>query len=262
MLSNETNMLISGITGGNKDATEQLIQLMTLPDEVFDKSFEQIKNSIEEAYKNQGVQKEMLQILLENPSFDVKEEKENIKNILDEIDNLEDLTANKKEVLKIAITSATEELFNLANNPREKINVKVKKLSRLAKLPTYAHPTDAGADIYSLEKVVIEPHTTTLVKTGIAVAVPAGYEIQIRPRSGLSLKTPLRVANAPGTIDSSYRGEVCVIMENTGNSTQTIEAGDRIAQMLIVPVPMIKWEEVNELDETDRGQGGFGSSGS
>lgn len=261
-LSVETNNIITGITGGDKNATEQLIKLMNLPDEVFDKSYPDIKKAIEDAYKNQGVQKEMLQILMQNPAFDIEEEKQSIKELYEVIDDIEDLTENKKDLLKTAVNSASEELFNLMENPREKIPVKIKKLSRVARIPQYAHATDAGADVFALEKVVLKPHTTQLVRTGIAVAIPAGYEIQIRPRSGLSLKTPLRVANSVGTVDSSFRGEIKVIIENTGNLTQTIEAGDRIAQMLIAPTPMIKWEEVDELDETDRGTGGFGSTGS
>jgi dUTP pyrophosphatase len=150
--------------------------------------------------------------------------------------------------------------FDLAQNPRERIGVKIQLINEDAKLPEYAHDSDAGADIFAVEETVIPPHQTAIIKTGIKVAIPAGYEIQIRPRSGLSFKTPLRIANAPGTIDANYRGEVGVIMTNTGNLTQTIAKHDKIAQMVIAPVPMITWETVDSLDETDRGEGGFGST--
>ena len=135
-----------------------------------------------------------------------------------------------------------------------------RKITEDAVLPTYAHDTDAGADIYAVEDYKLAPHSTTIVKTGLKIAIPAGYEIQIRPRSGLSLKTNLRIANAPGTIDAEYRGEVGVIVENTGNLTATISKGDKIAQMVVMPVPMIKWEEVDELSQTSRGEGGYGST--
>ena len=129
-----------------------------------------------------------------------------------------------------------------------------------AVIPEYAHVTDAGADIYAIEDMAVKPHTTVLVRTGLKVAIPTGYEIQIRPRSGMSLKTTMRIANTPGTIDAGYRGEVCVIMENTGNLTYNISKGDKVAQMVITPVPMINWIETNELDNADRGEGGFGST--
>ena len=102
-----------------------------------------------------------------------------------------------------------------------------------------------------------------IVKTGIAVAIPAGYEIQIRPRSGLSLKSKLRIANAPGTIDTEYRGEIGIIMTNTGDVPYVIDKGMKIAQMVIAPTPMIKWNEVTTVEElgtTDRGADGFGST--
>jgi dUTP pyrophosphatase len=115
--------------------------------------------------------------------------------------------------------------------------------------------------VFANETVTLNGGDTVIVKTGIKVAIPIGYEIQIRPRSGLSYKTGLRVANAPGTIDSDYRGEVGVIMYNTSDENITIFKGDKIAQMVLSEVPMIKWNEVESLDETERGEGGFGSTG-
>ena len=116
------------------------------------------------------------------------------------------------------------------------------------------------ADIFAAEEIIIKPNETQMVRTGIQVAIPVGYEIQIRPRSGLSFKTGLRIANTPGTIDSDYRGEVGVIMTNIGKTDETIKVGDKIAQMVISPVPMIKWVETDVLSETERGEGGFGST--
>ena len=144
---------------------------------------------------------------------------------------------------------------------REMIPITIEKISPNAKIPTYAHNTDSGADVYALEDVHILPNTTVLVKTGIKVAIPKGYEIQVRPRSGISLKTNLRIANAPGTIDAGYRNEICVIMSNIGNEVENIHAGDRIAQLVIAPTPMMFFTEGKVDEDTDRGTGGFGSTG-
>ena len=146
---------------------------------------------------------------------------------------------------------------------REKVQVFIEVCHPAAKMPGYARQGDAGMDIYTVEDLVIKPGQTVLVKTGLKVAVPSGYEIQIRPRSGLSLKTPLRVANSPGTIDAGYRDEVCIIMSNISLKEEyQIKKGDRIAQMVLQRVPEIEWTPVNDIRGlgVDRG-GGFGSSG-
>ena len=132
-------------------------------------------------------------------------------------------------------------------------------------LPQYETAGAAGMDVRANERVVIGPNETKLVKTGLYVAVPPMYEIQVRPRSGLSLKTPLRIANAPGTVDCDYRGEVGIIVHNTHQTDEfVVEIGERIAQLVLQQVPQIKWEVVQskeELGSTVRGEGGFGSSG-
>jgi dUTP pyrophosphatase len=132
-------------------------------------------------------------------------------------------------------------------------------------LPAYETLGAAGMDIRANEKVTLQPKETQLIKTGLFVAIPEGFEIQVRPRSGMSLKTKLRIANAPGTVDSDYRGEVCIIAENTHGSVEMhIGLGERIAQIVLQRVPQIDWVSVNsreELTKTIRGEGGFGSSG-
>jgi dUTP pyrophosphatase len=112
------------------------------------------------------------------------------------------------------------------------------------------------------EPVVLEPGERALVPTGIRIALPEGYEAQIRPRSGLAIKQGITVANAPGTADSDYRGEVQVGLVNLSGEAYTIRRGDRIAQMVVAPVTRVTWQPVASLDETDRGAGGFGSTGS
>ncbi|GGZ93639.1 dUTP diphosphatase [Novosphingobium arvoryzae] len=128
-------------------------------------------------------------------------------------------------------------------------------------LPAYATAGAAGMDVVSAEDVTIAPGARYAVATGLALAIPAGYEIQVRPRSGLALKHGITVPNTPGTIDSDYRGELKVILINHGADAFEIRRGDRVAQLVLAPVTQGSWLEVSELDETARGEGGFGSTG-
>jgi dUTP pyrophosphatase len=139
--------------------------------------------------------------------------------------------------------------------------VKIKKIKDNAILPNYAHEGDAGVDLYSTEDYVLRPGERTLVSTGIKIALPLGYEAQVRPKSGLALKSGLSVCNTPGTVDAGYRGEVGVIVINHGSDEYKIETGSKIAQMVFTNVEQAQFEEVSELDETTRNDGGFGSTG-
>jgi len=128
-------------------------------------------------------------------------------------------------------------------------------------LPHYATAGAAGMDIVSAETVRIASGARHAVATGLAVAIPNGYEIQVRPRSGLALKYGITVPNTPGTIDSDYRGELKVILINHSSDVFSIERGDRIAQLVLAPVTLASWQEVDALDDTERGAGAFGSTG-
>lgn len=128
-------------------------------------------------------------------------------------------------------------------------------------LPRYATAGAAGMDVLSAEDVTLEPGARHAVATGLALAIPHGYEIQVRPRSGLALKHGISVPNTPGTIDSDYRGELKVILINHGGAPFEIRRGDRVAQIVLAPVTLAAWDEVAQLDETERGAGGFGSTG-
>ncbi|HXA63917.1 MAG TPA: dUTP diphosphatase [Bryobacteraceae bacterium] len=140
------------------------------------------------------------------------------------------------------------------------MHIRIKKLHPDAILPTYAHgpEEDAGMDLRSVERVVLEPGVAQGVPTGLAIELPPGYEAQVRPRSGLALKHSLTVNF--GTIDPGYRGEIRVVMFNLGHTVYTVEKGDRIAQLIVAPYEAIHWKE-GELGESARGAGGFGSSG-
>ncbi|QZD88622.1 dUTP diphosphatase [Qipengyuania aurantiaca] len=128
-------------------------------------------------------------------------------------------------------------------------------------LPAYATQGAAGMDVLSAESVTLKPGQRHAVATGLAMAIPHGYEIQVRPRSGLALKHGITVPNTPGTIDSDYRGELKIILINHSADDFAIARGDRIAQLVLAPVTQAAFEEVDELDETTRGEGGFGSTG-
>jgi dUTP pyrophosphatase len=145
----------------------------------------------------------------------------------------------------------------------EPIAVEVKRLPHgegLA-LPAYATSGAAGMDVVSAEDVTLAPGARHAVATGLSMAIPAGFEIQVRPRSGLALKHGITVPNTPGTIDSDYRGELKIILINHGAEDFAIARGDRVAQLVLAPVVQAAWQEVTELDTTSRGTGGFGSTG-
>lgn len=130
-------------------------------------------------------------------------------------------------------------------------------------LPAYATPLSAGMDIRAnlAEPVTLHPLEHGLIPTGLFIALPEGYEAQIRPRSGLAAKSGITVLNAPGTIDADYRGEICVILVNLSGNDFTIKDGERIAQMVIAKHEQATWEETSQLDNTERGAGGFGHTG-
>ena len=143
------------------------------------------------------------------------------------------------------------------------IKVLIKKLNSSAKLPSYKTKGASGMDLMAcIEKSInLEPGKSCLVPTGLSVAFPEKYEIQIRPRSGLAAKNSISVLNTPGTIDSDYRGELKIILFNHSNKNFIIKNNDRIAQMVLTPIVKMELEEINELPNSNRGDGGFGSTG-
>ena len=148
-------------------------------------------------------------------------------------------------------------------SPLPPIEIRLKRLAHGEGLPVPAYATEhaAGMDVVSAEDVIIVPGGRHAVATGFAMAIPDGYEVQLRPRSGLALKHGISLPNTPGTIDADYRGELKVILINLGNEPFVVSRGDRIAQLVAAPVQLARFAEVEELDETVRGSGGFGSTG-
>ena len=143
------------------------------------------------------------------------------------------------------------------------VKILINKLKKGVKLPSYKTSGSSGMDLmaYIKKKISIKPGKISLIPTGIRVAIPKNYEIQIRPRSGLAAKKGISVLNTPGTIDSDYRGEIKIILINLSKKPFIIKSGDRIAQMILCPVVKIKFKEVKNLSKTVRGKAGFGSTG-
>jgi dUTP pyrophosphatase len=153
----------------------------------------------------------------------------------------------------------------MSYDPCVTVNVRIRRLAHAEGLPLPAYATDgaAGADLCAAveSELVLEPGQRTAVPTGLVVEIPEGYEGQVRPRSGLAIKAGLTIVNAPGTIDSDYRGELKVLMVNLGSDPASINRGDRIAQLLVAPVTRASFIEAEDLSVSDRGEGGFGSTG-
>ena len=143
------------------------------------------------------------------------------------------------------------------------VKILVKKFDKNIKLPTYKTSGSSGMDLvaYIKNKITIDPGKTVMIPTGIAVAIPKNYEIQIRPRSGLAAKKGISVLNTPGTVDSDYRGEIKIILINLSKKSFMVKSGDRVAQMILCPVAKGKLQEVKNLPKTVRDKGGFGSTG-
>lgn len=142
--------------------------------------------------------------------------------------------------------------------------VKIKIVNRgTQQLPAYATPQSAGMDLRAniTEPITLQPMERRIIPTGLHIALPEGYEAQVRPRSGLAFKHGITVLNSPGTIDADYRGEIGVILVNLSDKTFIVNPGERIAQMVVARYERVEWDEVAELDSTDRGEGGFGSTG-
>jgi dUTP pyrophosphatase len=141
------------------------------------------------------------------------------------------------------------------------IPIKIKRLVPHAIVPSYVHPGDSGADLFSIVDCTLAPLERAAVPTGLAVEIPVGYELQVRPKSGLALKQGLTVLNTPGTVDAGYRGEIQVILINLGGEVVEIKQGQKIAQMVLAPVVFGTFQEVAELTDSQRGVGSFGSTG-
>lgn len=264
-LKPEIKQKIGDVLSLDPNSLDQLCSVLELPDTAFDAIYPAYKRQLNDIFENPESQRQLISQLKMNPIDDLALLKAELPMFINEITDDEGLSENKKDLIATIFTGSLSIIEQIIEGGgREFVPVKIVKLNPEATIPQYAHPTDAGADVCAIEETKIEAGETKIIKTGLAVAIPAGYEIQVRPRSGLSLKSGLRIANAPGTIDTDYRGEIGVIMTNTKDIPYVIEKGMKIAQLVISPVPRIRWDEVatiEDLGTTERGEGGFGSTG-
>lgn len=274
MVDSETDLGLTAIAG-----------IMSLPDDLFDIISEQFIIELNNQLRSDENRKELLKIADTN---NIKIE--DIPKFLDEMyksvdDAFKDFPENRKIFLKRIMSDIFNSIVDFNDELTSSILIPIEFCNKNARMPIYAHETDAGLDIYSTEDINISPGETILIKTGLKVAIPVGYELQVRPKSGISLKTKLRVANTPGTIDSGYRDEIGIIIENieqpiqdisyhfgTNNEividsilhgkTYSIEKGQKIAQLVLNKISKANFvlvDTVNKI-EGDRG-GGFGSTG-
>ena len=257
--------------------------LLALPEEQFALLAPTFLMELEKSINNANDQFAMAQAM-NTSGYRIEDLRQVFDQICNEVDKQmgDALSAQKRDFLK-AIVGITYNAVSAADGiAKRQILIPIEYCRPDAKMPTYAHLTDAGMDIYLTEDVTIHPGETKLIPTGIKVAIPLGYELQVRPKSGRSLKSKLRIANTPGTIDAGYRDEICIIADNidqvvkggeldeaghlTGilwGSDITLEKGEKIAQLVLSEVPKAVFYEVENVStiENDGRNGGFGSTG-
>lgn len=264
---------------------EEIAALLALPDEQFNLIGPLFLDELQRSYNNVNDRMTLVQAL--NASgLNLDEYKNMFNDLTEQIDKQLDgqMTAIKRDFLKKIIAFNYNALAETEGINKKIIEIPI-EISANAKMPTYAHPSDAGLDLYATEDIEIQPGETVVLNTGIKVELPLGYEFQVRAKSGLSLKTKMRLSNCLGTIDANYRGFVGVIVDNidsrikditytfddTGEihinsilygSPIHIEKGQKIAQLVLNEVPKAHFYEVEKINEdTDRGTGGYGSTG-
>ena len=237
-----------------------------LTDEVMNMTIEQINKTLNPIVVaqsvNQIVQNFELQGLTREEAYNAIE---SLKEVITEMAYQGKSYIGNKRTLIELVLKATYDIFDAALKKYHMYSIELPMtvdIAAGAKVPTYAHETDAAADLYAMENQIIEAETYgNMIRTGVKIQLPEGWLAMILPRSSIGVKTPLRLSNSVGLIDSGYRGELGVIYDNTSDEDYEIHAGDRIAQLLVMPSYRFKAKVVDILADSDRGEGGFGSSG-
>lgn len=262
----------------SKESLELIGTLLVMEDEDFDKVKGSVLDAMREGVSRQE-NKQLYATLVKQNNFSKEQYIEELKKIDSLVDTeMSDFSETKRDFMKQFFSICYNAIIDSFDVDKRAIQIPIEICNPEAKIPTYAHKGDAGMDVYSTIDVTIAPGETKLIPLGFKVAIPEGYELQVRPRSGFSLRTHLRVANAPGTIDSGYRDEVGIILHNCAPTIQdfgdgraetclygpsyTISKGDRIAQLVLQAVPtalFIKTSDISKIGE-DR-NGGWGSTG-
>ena len=262
---------------------QSIASLLAMPDEQFNVIAPVFLNQLEQDYKNVNTQMELVQ-MMNVKGLHAEYVRSEYINICMQLD--EELSGiipnNKRDFLKRILALTYNALAEADGVAKKLILIPLEYCNENAKMPAYAHLTDSGMDVFALEDITIAPGETKLIPTGLKVAIPAGYELQVRPKSGRCLKTKLRIANTPGTIDAGYRDEIGVIIDNIEpfiksadidengrlynvefGSSYTIGAGEKFAQLVLCEVPKAAFYQVESVEaiENDGRAGGFGSTG-
>lgn len=282
---NELEKILDTLKETNADiGIEELGALLALPDEDFNLMSELILLELEKSLNNTN-DKIVLEKMLRESSTTGREVAAAYQEVINEIDNaLPSFSQVKRDFLKRTIAILANLFLEVDGQSKDIVKIPIELCNSDAKIPTYANIGDSGMDIFALEDITINPGETKLIKTGLKVAIPIGYELQVRPKSGRSLKTKLRVANTPGTIDSGYRDEIGIIIENVNSpikdieyhfedgkvvidsilhgESYIIEKGDKFAQLVLTKISTCDFYQIENIGEIegDRG-GGFGSTG-
>ena len=257
---NELQTLVDSIKG-----------LTELDDEMFnDDAMTAILENVDAQFSPEVVEQSINQMIknFEDQGLNKAEAAEAIKTLADTLKEMiygENQFVGNKKVLIDSVLDKTFGIFDAAVEKYHSYSIKLPMTVDTeagAKVPTYAHDTDAAADIYAMTDQTISAHTYgNMIRTGVKIQLPEGWQALILPRSSIGTKTPLRLSNSVGLIDSGYRGELGVLYDNTSDTDYQISAGDRIAQLLVMPTYRFKAQVVDVLADSDRGEGGFGASG-
>ena len=257
---NELQTLIDAIKGLT-DIDEDMLT---------DEAMNNILNNIDQQFSPELIQQSVNQIIknLEEQELNKEEAANAVKALSDTIKELvygEVVYTGKKKQLVDTVMNKMFGIFNAAVEKYHSYSIELPMTvdtNAGAKVPTYAHETDAAADLYAMENTVLQGHSLgNKIRTGVKIQLPEGWLAMILPRSSMGAKTPLRLSNSVGLIDSGYRGELGVLYDNISDAPYTINAGDRIAQLLVMPSYRFQAKVVDILADSDRGEGGFGSSG-
>lgn len=245
------------------DGIGALVAMLDLGDTEFESMKPLLLEELEKGFNNSN-DKYNLAFALNSSGYSAAELRQTFNQIISEIDTkFENYNESRRDFLKQIFSMLVNSLETGKGLHNRIIRIPMELCHPDAHLPTYAHDGDAGCDVYCLDDYTVEPHQTMILPLGFKVAIPHGYEIQMRPRSGMSAKTKIRIANAPGTIDAGYRGEVGVIIDNIGDYPYYITKGQKVAQMVLSEVPVASFYTVDSISsfESERGSGGYGSSG-
>lgn len=259
MINNELRSLIEAIQGLIELDEEELEN-----PEMMNAINEHLKQNLTPFTIQQSVDQIIRNLELQNTTREEAELAMNaLKEFINELVYSENQYTGNKKILIDSILKSTFEVFDKVTEKYHVYSIELPMtVAEGAKVPTYAHETDACADLYALENTTLHPHTYgNKIRTGINIQLPEGWVAMIFPRSSIGAKTHLRLSNSVGIIDSGYRGELGVLYDNTSDEVETFNAGDRIAQLLVMPSYRFKAVVVDSLEDSDRGAGGFGSTG-